>query len=67
MSRRVANAGMSAGLDKNYVAPGDKRVIAHTKVIGGGADDDRYVPDFGAEERRGLHVPLHVSPATARS
>jgi azurin len=32
----VANAGMGAGLAKDYVAPGDKRVIAHTKVIGGG-------------------------------
>jgi len=32
----VANAGMSAGLDKDYIEPGDKRVIAHTKVIGGG-------------------------------
>ena len=32
----VANAGMSAGLAANYVADGDKRVLAHTKVIGGG-------------------------------
>jgi len=32
----VANAGMAAGLQNNYVAPGDKRVIAATKVIGGG-------------------------------
>jgi azurin len=32
----VANAGMSAGLEKDYIAPGDKRVIAHTKVVGGG-------------------------------
>jgi azurin len=32
----VANAGMSAGLQNNYVAPGDKRVLAHTKTIGGG-------------------------------
>ena len=32
----VANAGMGAGLEKDYVAPGDKRVIAYTKVIGGG-------------------------------
>ena len=32
----VANAGMGAGLEKNYVLPGDKRVLAHTKVIGGG-------------------------------
>jgi azurin len=32
----VANAGMSAGLAANYVADADKRVLAHTKVIGGG-------------------------------
>jgi len=32
----VANAGMGAGLANNYVAPGDKRVLAATKVIGGG-------------------------------
>jgi len=28
--------GMSAGLDKDYVKQDDARVIAHTKVIGGG-------------------------------
>lgn len=32
----VANAGMGAGLANNYVAPGDKRVLAHTGTIGGG-------------------------------
>ena len=32
----VAQAGLSAGSAENYVQPGDKRVIAHTKVIGGG-------------------------------
>jgi azurin len=32
----VATAGMGAGLANDYVAPGDKRVLAHTKVIGGG-------------------------------
>lgn len=32
----VLNDGMQAGLDNNYVKPGDPRVIAHTKVIGGG-------------------------------
>jgi len=32
----VDQAGLSAGLADNYVAPGDKRVLAHTKVIGGG-------------------------------
>jgi azurin len=32
----VASAGMGAGLANDYVAPADKRVLAHTKVIGGG-------------------------------
>ena len=32
----VATAGMGAGLANNYIAPGDKRVLAHTKTIGGG-------------------------------
>ncbi len=32
----VANAGMTAGLAADYLAAGDKRVLAHTKVVGGG-------------------------------
>ena len=32
----VANSGMGAGLAADYVAANDKRVIAHTKVVGGG-------------------------------
>ena len=32
----VADAGMGAGLANNYFAAGDKRVLAYTKVIGGG-------------------------------
>jgi azurin len=32
----VANAGLTAGLPNNYVPPGDKRVLAHTKIVGGG-------------------------------
>ena len=32
----AANDGLPAGLDKDYVKAGDTRVIAHTKVIGGG-------------------------------
>ncbi|HEY3784259.1 MAG TPA: azurin [Steroidobacteraceae bacterium] len=32
----VANAGMAAGLQNNYVAPGDKRVLAATQVVAGG-------------------------------
>jgi azurin len=40
----VANAGMGAGLNNNYVAPGDKRVLAHTKTIGGGESDSVTFP-----------------------
>lgn len=32
----VAGVGMSAGLAGDYVPPGDKRVLAHTTVVGGG-------------------------------
>lgn len=35
----VANDGIAAGLDKQYVKPGDARVIAHTRVVGGGESD----------------------------
>lgn len=32
----VVNDGMSAGLEADHIKPGDDRVIAHTKMIGGG-------------------------------
>lgn len=32
----VGQDGMSAGLESDYLKPGDDRVIAHTKMIGGG-------------------------------
>jgi azurin len=32
----VANAALGAGLANDYVPSGDKRVLAHTRVIGGG-------------------------------
>jgi len=40
----VSNDGLSAGLPANYVKPGDKRVIAHTKVVGGGESDTIKIP-----------------------
>lgn len=43
----VANAGMGAGLANNYIQPGDKRVIAHTKVVGGGQSDTITFPTQG--------------------
>ncbi len=38
-AQAVAADGIPAGLDKAYVKPGDARVIAHTKVVGGGEAD----------------------------
>jgi azurin len=32
----VAQAGLGAGLANDYLLPRDKRVLAHTRVIGGG-------------------------------
>ena len=32
----VGNAGVAAGIANNYIQPGDKRVLAHTSIIGGG-------------------------------
>lgn len=43
----VANAGLSAGPANNYITPGDKRVIAHTKIIGGGQSDTITFPTAG--------------------
>ena len=35
----VASDGMAAGAENHYVVAGDTRVIAHTRVIGGGESD----------------------------
>ncbi|THF62628.1 azurin [Pseudothauera rhizosphaerae] len=35
----VAQAGVSAGPGKNYLPEGDARIIAHTRLIGGGESD----------------------------
>jgi azurin len=40
----VSTDGIVAGLAKNYVKDGDPRVIAHTKVIGGGQTDTVKFP-----------------------
>jgi azurin len=36
VAQAVDSAGMAAGLPNNYLPKDDKRVLAHTKVIGGG-------------------------------
>ncbi len=36
--------GIQAGLDNNYLKPGDTRVIAHTKIVGGGESDSTTFP-----------------------
>ncbi len=35
----VAQDGMKAGLDNDYLQAGDARIIAHTKLLGGGESD----------------------------
>ena len=40
----VGQAGMTAGAAANYVPTGDKRVIAHTKVVGGGGSTTASFP-----------------------
>ena len=35
----IAKDGVAAGLPNNYIKAGDARVIAHTKVVGGGESD----------------------------
>lgn len=40
----IGTAGMSAGAAASYVPAGDKRVIAHTSVIGGGAKTSASFP-----------------------
>ncbi|WP_263140881.1 azurin [Pseudomonas sp. RIT-PI-AD] len=35
----VTSDGMAAGLDNNYLKADDARIIAHTKIIGGGESD----------------------------
>jgi len=32
----IANAGIAAGFDKGYLPQGDKRILASTRIVGGG-------------------------------
>jgi len=40
----IATDGVSAGVDKDYLKAGDTRVIAHTKLIGGGESTSIDLP-----------------------
>ena len=40
----IATAGMSAGAAADYLPAGDKRVIAHTPLVGGGASTSASFP-----------------------
>ena len=46
----VANAGMAAGPQNNYIQSGDKRVIAHTKLVGGGESATVTFPTAGLQK-----------------
>ncbi|HTF96465.1 MAG TPA: azurin [Cellvibrio sp.] len=35
-AKAIASDGLAAGVEKEYIKPGDERVIASTKLIGGG-------------------------------
>ncbi len=56
----VLGDGSAAGLDNNYVKPNDTRVIAHTKVIGGGETDP-------PRSRWPRSSPARTTPSSARS
>jgi azurin len=61
----VATDGMAAGLDKNYLKADDVRVIAATKIIGGGESTSVEVPvsklTKGAAYTYFCSFPGHVS------
>lgn len=40
----IATDGASAGIDKDYLKPSDARIIAHTKLVGGGESDTIDLP-----------------------
>lgn len=45
----VAQAGQAAGVDNNYVPPGDARVLAATMLIGGGEETSISFDPSGLE------------------
>ena len=61
----VATDGMAAGIDKDYLKPGDDRIIAHTKIIGAGEKDSVSfdVSKLKADEKYSFFCsfPGHIS------
>ena len=61
----IANDGISAGIDHNYIKQDDERVITHTDVIGGGEQTsvtfDTSVLDAGGDYTFFCSFPGHSS------
>jgi azurin len=55
----VANAGMGAGLANSFQRPGDKRIIAATKIVGGG--ENAVVKFSTAQLERGVSYSYFCS------
>jgi azurin len=55
----VANAGMGAGLANSFQQPGDKRIIAATKIVGGG--ENAVVKFSTAQLARGVSYSYFCS------
>jgi len=50
-AQAVATDGMTAGMEENYLKPDDERVIAATKIIGGG---EQTSVTFSVDELAGM-------------
>jgi azurin len=55
----VANAGMGAGLANSFQQPGDKRIVAATKIVGGG--ENAVVQFSTAQLARGVSYSYFCS------
>lgn len=61
----VESEGISAGVENNYIAPGDSRVIAATRLLGGGESQTIMIPtsklEVGGDYRFLCTFPGHSS------
>jgi azurin len=59
----IASAGLTAGFEHDWLAPGDQRIIAATKLVGGGESASVHIPSsalrFGIEYRYFCSAPGH--------